>query len=210
MAGSRGGTVRNALERVIQTPEVQAPAQQPPPLAPAPLPAPVPVPTHTTKEDESLSLDEQLAKLGLGAVGEFFDVVLVRTKNIPRPGDITALAADGADREELLTYPDEDDPGSIWIIEDPKGYRAALLGPKIAQTYEGRMQRSEPGFIGIRSLTHTALKTTKDLRSNLHQGRPSDGYLLVTTHGNRAIGAVIDTEKLARILRLPRVKIRTS
>lgn len=200
-AGSRGGSVRNALQRTLFPAEATpppTPIPSPPPAAPPTQPELAPAATEASGED--LPISEQLADLGLEAIFERFDTEEVLLSDIPRPKYITDLAADGDDPDTLLAWPDDEGPGSIWIIKDREGYRAALLGPKIALAYERRVTISAQGF-RLRSLTLTALRTGRDLRSLLHRnGGIGDGYLLVTTHGDRAVAAVVDIERLARLL----------
>lgn len=206
-AGTRGGSVRNALEKALSPLEDTTPPPSPPPApspspplpAPPPPPQPIPAPAAAPRAEE-LSVTKQREDLWLEAIYENFDAVQVHLSDIPRPKHLMDLAADGQSPEELLAWPDEEGPGSVWIIVDRAGYRAALLGPEIARAYEDRMRKQAPGFV-LDSLPLTNLRLERDLRSRMHRsGGIGDGYLLVTTHRDRAVAAVVGIEKLARLL----------
>lgn len=199
--GSGSGSVRNALQRSLSSPAAAPPlvVVRVPPVPPAP---PHAAPIRVLADEEMLPGDEKLADLGLEELSTCFDVEVVKLNQVPLPKQLVDLVADGSDREELLTWPDADGPGAIWIIEDKAGYHAALLGPKIARAYEERIRVSAVGF-RLPSITHSLLRGTRDLNGALHRsGGLGAGYLLVTTHGDRAIGAVVDIEKLKLILGL--------
>jgi len=190
--GKKGISARNKIERIVfpERFEKSKPSSS--------RPKPKPGGTHPPRKPST----ESTISAAVKALSRYFDVIVVdvgkkqegseseipaSTGKMPTIQDIKELAADGEEPLDLLDE-DIDECSVIWVLRDPNGFHAVLIGPGLATAHEEKVRRS---FIGFRlpSMSARDLRRTNDLRPVLYRsGNVGDGWLMVTSQDRLVAG----------------------
>ncbi len=189
--GKKGIASRNKIERIFF-----------PERFPLPEPKVAERRPERVVEDSPALTKKELVQLGLGTLEKGFDLEAIRPAKLPKLDVFQAFVANGKDSAELFASGAEEPP-TIWILQDGKDYHAALVGSALGLDYQRKVARSSIGFY-LPTCTYSELRQTLDLAALLNRSGSAwgDGWHIVTSHRDQAVGTLISLRRLLEVFGL--------